>query len=1120
MGKFVRHSVWNPPRRGGKLNEGRAKPTAARREGTHHMRRHVLALAASLLFASAAPAQEPIRFARTPDVSPDGKTVAFSYLGDIWTVEAIGGVARPVTMHEAHDINPVFSPDGKYIAFSSNRFGQYDVFVVPAVGGKPKRLTFDHAPDMVTGWTPDGRNVVFNSARSPAYPSNAECFTVPVEGGAERKLALFEAKEAQFAPSGGSVAFVRGPGSWSRRGYRGSSNDDIWVSRPDGANPIRVTTFDGQDSYPSFSPDGRKLYYVTEQGSKPGCANVVCVPLNSNGAPAGSPTRVTTHDDDTVRRARVSGNGEWIVYECGADLWVTSTKSGAPPRKLAIEVNADDKSNTERTVTFTRDVTEYALAPDELHAVIVVHGQLFLTKVPQGGKATRLTEHAYADSNPTWAPDGKKVLFSSDRSGTTELYVLEADDTEHPEFTKAHKFKTTRLTNTAGEETGASFSPKGDKIAFVREGKLWLMKPDGTDQRVLVGAQKVLDYDWSPDGKHVAFCRMDGSFAAEIYIAATDGSGPPVNLSRHATWNSDVSWSRTNGKIAFVGQRRGGYAMHVASLQKPLQDGAPKPPADQIDWDDLHLRVERPTSVSAEYGTVSPDGNQVAFRSTSNGDELWIASANGFSVTRMTSGNQTPSWIRWATKSTGRVYFVNGQGQLCFLNTGFGFGSGPFEPNKVPFSAKMTIKRDEEFAEMFAQCWRALNANFYDPKHHDTNWTAVREKFLPLVAHTATREDLYALVSLMLGELNASHLGISGKLPAPDEWTAELGLIYDDRYRGPGLRVIEVLSRGPADKRGLDIKPGDVVLSIDRVELTPDVNVSKLLNNKTGEGVQLVVASDPKDAKTKRKVELVAASRGAVSNLMYDRWVRRNADAVSAASNGKLGYIHIPSMDEAGLDSFVRALYSDHFDKEGLVIDVRFNGGGFTHDQVLNYLAGKEHTFFKQRDGGEGHVLRASDRKWAKPMAVMANNRSYSDAEIFPHAFRAMGLGKLVGEATGGFVIGTGSTRLIDGSSFRLPRIGVFTNKGVNMEKQGVLPDVAVDVTPADWFRGTDAQLLKAVEVVSGDVKAWKAARAGAPVPVAAPVPEPKATAPMPRPRPTAVPTPARGAPLIPMAEE
>jgi len=1034
----------------------------------------VLAL---LIMPSLASAQEPIRFARTPDISPDGKLVAFSYLGDIWTVEAIGGVARPVTMHEAHDINPVFSPDGKWIAFSSNRHGQYDVFVVAAVGGKPRRLTFDSAHDMVSGWTPDGKSVVFASSRSTTFPVNLECFTVPVEGGPERRLPLFEAKDAHFAPTGGVIAFVRGPGTWYRRGYRGSSNDDIWISNADGTSQKRLTTFEGQDASPMWSQDARKLFYVSELGGKPGCANIIAQNLTSGFAAEGGYQRLTSHDDDTVRRARISANGEWIVYECGADLWVVGTKSGVAPRKLAIEVNADDKSNTERTTTFTRDATEFALNADEDAAAVVVQGELFLVKLPDGGKATRLTDSPAFDHAPSFNPDGKSLLFLSDRSGHEDIYLLEADDPEHTEFTKAHKFKVKRLTDTPEAELGPTFSPKGDKIAFLRSGKLWTMKPDGTDQKALVGENQVFDYDWSPDGKMIVYGRMDGSFASELFIVPSDGSAPPKNITRYATYNGDVSWSKTGNKIGFISQRRGLYAPHVISLQKPGTPGM----AGEIDWDDVHLRADRATAMAADSAAISPNGSQMAFRHSSTGDDLWVASSTGSSVTRVTTSGQAPRNIRWATKSSNLIYFLNGTGELRSIRVAgpLSFGSLSAEATRITFQAKMNVRRDEEFSEMFVQCWRALSDSFYDAKHHGADWAAVRSKFQPLVSHVAQREDLYALVSLMLGELNASHLGISGKLPNPDEYTADLGLVFDDAYRGPGLKVSEVLKRGPADKRGLNIKPGDIVQSIDRVELTSKVNPSQLLNNKTGEVVLLDVTSDPKDAKSKRRVEVTAASRDRVSQLMYERWVEHNADAVAKASGGKLGYIHIPSMDDAGLEVFVRSLYSDHFDKDAIVIDVRYNGGGFTHDQVLNYLAGKEHTFFRQRDGGEGLVLRSYDRKWTKPLVVMTNNRSYSDAEIFPHAFRSLGLGKVVGQATGGFVIGTTSTRLIDGSTFRLPRTGVFTNKGVNMEKQGVLPDVAIEMNPEDWAKGIDTQLLKAVDVVAADVRDWKAKKSG-----------------------------------------
>jgi tricorn protease len=1053
----------------------------------------IFLVALSPLFAAG---QEPIRFARTPDISPDGKLIAFSYLGDIWTVEAIGGVARPVTMHEAHDINPVFSPDGRWIAFSSNRYGSYDVFVVPAVGGKPRRLTFDSAPDMVTGWTPDGKNVVFSSSRSTDFPPSMDSYTVPVEGGPERKLPLFEGKEAHFAPVGGAIAFVRGPGTWYRRGYRGSSNDDIWISTASGADQHRLTQFEGQDGSPMWSPDGKKLYYVSEIGSRHGCANVVVQNLNAQLLPDGKPQRITQHEDDSVQKARISGNGEWIVYECGAELWVVGTRPGSLPRKLAIEVNADDKSNTERTMTFTKGATELTINSEETAAIIVVQGELFLIHLPEGGKATRLTESSAFDHGASFSPDGKSVLFLSDRTGHEDIYLLQPDDPEHTDLLKAHKFKVKQLTSTPEAKTGASFSPKGDRIAFLRSGKLWTMKPEGTDQKALVNETQVFDYDWSPDGKMIVYARSDGSFASEVYITPVDGSTPAKNITRYATYNGDVSWSKTGGKISLISQRGGFYAPYVISLQRPGGSGT----STAIDWDDIHLRATRVASMSAEEALVSPDGKLVAFRNAGSNDDLWVASVSGDSLMRVTNSRQSPRFMHWSKRNTGTMYFLNGSGEVKMVRVGSPFGfaiSGlTSEPSPVRFQVRMTVKRDEEFAEIFTQCWRALSDQFYDARHHGQDWESVRSKYQPLVRHVAMKEDLYALISLMLGELNASHLGISGKLPFPDEITADLGLIFDEKYRGSGLKIAEVLKRGPADKRGVGIQAGDVLLAIDRVELTDKTNLSQLLNNKVGESVLLEISDDPKDPKSRRKVEVTAIDRSRAAELMYDRWVEHNAAAVAKASGGRVGYIHIPSMDEAGLESFVRSLYSDHFDKDALVIDVRYNGGGFTHDQVLNYLTGREHTFFRQRDGGEGLVLRSSDRKWTKPLVVLTNNRSYSDAEIFPHAFRTLGLGKIVGQATGGFVIGTNSTRLIDGSTFRLPRTGVFTNKGVNMEKQGVIPDYAVEITPADWAKGIDTQILKAVEVVSGEVREWRARRSSEPVPgVATPNSTPAADA-------------------------
>jgi len=1078
------------------------------------MRPARLLFAAAVLFwlssLTSALGQEPIRLARTPDISPDGKQIAFSYLGDIWTVETIGGIARPVTMHEAHDIAPCYSPDGRWIAFSSNRFGSYDVFVISALGGKPRRLTFDSASDIVCGWSPDGKQVLFTSTRSTSFPVSSELYTVQAEGGRARKVSASEGREGVFSPRGDQIAYVRGPGTWYRRGYRGSSNDDVWICNADGNNNRRLTSFVGQDSSPMWSADGQTIYYVSEvfSTSNPGVANIV----KQDAAGRTPPQQVTFHTEDSVRKARISANGEWIVYECGADLWVVSPKDMQSPRKLAIEVHADDKVNTEKTVTLTKGMSEYALSPDEKYVAFGVHGQLFLMPAQPGAKVTRLTTSPSYDHSMAWSPDMQKIVFTSDRNGHEDLYLLEANDPEHKKFVEAHHFKVTQLTNTPDAEVGVSFTPDGKRIAFLRAGQLFTMKPDGSEQKPLVSGKTVIDYEWSPDGKWVAFSRMDGSFASEIYIMPIAG-GEAKNVTRYATYNSNITWSANGKKLAFISLRRKSAGMHILSLQKPAVLGAPA--NNDIDWDDIHLRVEQAAPIPAEEGAIStdPEASKVAFRSSgSGGDDLWVASTNGSKLSRVTNGNVRPHHIQWSKRTPDTIYFMDGEGVLRKALAGMGDfasmisrmpgSSGSSGPSAaLTFKVKLNIHQDEEFGEMFEQSWRALDEHFYDAKFHGIDMETLRNKYRPLVKHVALREDLYALISIMMGELNASHMGISGFGKGPEEITADLGVIFDDSYPGPGLKITEILKRGPADKRGLNFKPGDIITAIDGTELTDQIDVSKLLNGKADEPVSLQILinpmADPKDPKARRQMELTPVARDRVQHLMYERWVANNAKHVAELSKGKLGYIHIPSMDENGLEAFVRSLYSDNFDKEAIVLDVRYNGGGFTHDQVLNYLGGREHTLFRQRDGGEGLVLRSFDRKWTKPLVLLINNRSYSDAEIFPSAFRTLGLGKLVGQPTGGHVIGTSAVQLIDGSIFRIPRTGVYTTKGVNMEKEGVLPDFLVEPTPDQLAKGIDPQIDKAVEVVMQDVAQWKKTRtavasktdAGKPAaPVVAPV--------------------------------
>jgi tricorn protease len=1022
----------------------------------------------ALAFATTTSA-EPIRFARTPDISPDGKMVAFSYLGDIWTVPAEGGTARLITMHQAHEFLPIFSPDGSKIAFASRRHGQYDVFVISSQGGKPTRLTFDSADDYPCGWSPDGKYVLFSSRRTPEYPPREELYRVPVTGGREERITWTGGREGIYSPDGKEIAYVRGPGTWYRKGYRGSSNDDIWICAADGKNHRQLTHFPGQDGYPSWSLDRKAVYYVSETLGP--VANIVRQEIGSGpGEPLTvrtEPRRVTFHKVDGVRRARLSRNGEWLVYECGADLYIVSGKGGVS-RKLNIEAFADYKNNPERTETFTEGASEFAVSPDERFIAFAIHGEIFLMG-RGGGKARRLTQSAAYDHGLAWSPDSKKLIFLSDRGGHEDAYELLSDDPDHPQLVQAHRFKVKQLTNTPQAEIGLNFSPDGKRISFLREGRLITMSPDGTGEKVIVGEPMVIDYEWSPDSKWLCYARLDGSYASELYVIAADGTGPVHNITRYATYNAAVTWSKFGNRLAFLSERGLGTDRNVIvmALQKPATPDA-KPTSD-IDWDNIHLRVKRLSPMGASEPAISPNGKLVAFRAEDNGaEDLWVAEVDGSSVKRLTTGNLRPAQIRWSNLLASLIYFRDAKGTLRMVTL------GDKEALKVPFQAQLTIQRDEEYLEIFDQCWRSLNENFYDPRYHGADWKAVKEKYRPLVKHVAVEEDLHALISLMLGELNASHLGIKSDDQKPESVTADLGLIFDDAFPGPGLKIKEILRRGPADRRGLKLDPGDVIVKLDGIALTDQVNLPRLLNGKAGEAVALEVTSDPTKPGSLRRVELYPTNRKVAALLLYDRWVEHNTSQVTALSKGRLGYIHIPAMDQQGLDRFVRSLYSENFDKEAIVLDVRFNGGGYTHDKVLNYLGGTNHTFFLQRHGGKGTVFRAADRKWSKPVILLINNYSFSDAEIFPHAFRTLGLGRLVGVATGGMVIGTYPIKLIDGSTFRIPRTGIFTANGINLERKGVQPDIVVENQPDQLLQGMDAQLERAVTALLEDVGRWK----------------------------------------------
>jgi len=1038
------------------------------------MRKAVVAIL--LVFVAVATAQdlEPARFLRFPAFSPDGKQIAFSYMGDIWVAPAEGGNAIRLTVHPAHDIRPRFSPDGKWIAFNSNREGNYDIFLMPATGGRPKRLTYHSANDILGDWSPDGRWIVFSSNRDHRF---AQIYLLEVETGYVRRLTSDETSlhSPTFSPDGRYIVFCRGGTSWWRKGYRGSANSEIWRlpitingDRITTGKPERLTYYEGNDWFPMVSPDGT-LYFVSD---RTGVFNIWRMPLSGTrdkGQWTGKAKveQVTNHAD-RVLYPNLSRDGRFIVYEHDFSLWVVPTKGGKPKR-LTIFAPSDEPQNRLQRLTLTSQATQFALSPDGKQVAFVVRGEIFVVNVERGGEAKRITDHPYRDFDIDWSPDGRKLAFISERDGNREVYIVDVRTRE-----------LRRLTNTPdAAESNPEWSPTGNYVAFVRgpfgRQLCWVDVNTG-EEKVVVEGPFIGEFAWSPDGRWICFNRRDpANNVTDLYIVPWNG-GEPVNVTRMPYWNGSIVWTKDGKNIVFRSNRTDNNVdIYVLPLERPKEkldeegsesekksqerkEGEKKLPEVKIDFTDIHKRIRRLTTTVFNEGSfaVSPDSKTVVFVATPvDQPEIWSVPLEGGSLTRLASG-VSASQLQFSPDGN-RIYFLSTGGTIRYLTRPAGsLGS-------VNFTARLTVDRVVELQHMFDEGWRLLKEQFYDEKMHGVDWDAMREKYRPLIEHVAAKEDFYALVSMMLGELNASHLGIGGSTVSGPE-TAYLGVWFDPEHRGPGVKISAVLKNSPADKDESRLNVGEFILAIDGVEVSNNEQIWDVLADKAGRVVELLVSDKP-TKEGARTVKIKPINRGQWSNLLYEDWVEKRKRMVEEWSNGRIGYIHIQAMSQSELRKFEREFYAEVVGKkEALIIDVRFNGGGRIHDELLTIL--KRRLYALEQYRGTPPFTQPF-QVWQKPTVVLINEFSASDAEIFPKAFRDLGLGKLVGVPTYGGVIGTYNVTLIDGTTFfRVPVTGWRTLDGVNLENYGVKPDILVEHSPEDNANENDLQLRAAVDLL------------------------------------------------------
>jgi tricorn protease len=1064
------------------------------------IKRFLLIFLAFTLSLSLLAAKEEISLLRYPDLSPDGQTVAFSYRGDIWLASSAGGEARRLTDHIADDSRPVFSPGGTHIAFSSQRNGNYDVYVIPVGGGVPTQVTFRSCDDFVTDWTADGNDILFFSQRDlHFYYGNLGTYKIAVTGGMPVPVLNQMAKNGKLSADNQILAFNINRVPDFRQRYRGSANNDIYTYHLGTQTYAKLTDHPGNDKWPVFG--GGRIFYVSDRDNT---FNIW--KMDPDG---GNQTQVTFHKGDQVRFPTVSADGKIVVYEYLDRLY--RRDEGREPYPLSIYAPSDYKIDPLLTRLYTDDASEMAVSPDGTLIAFVIRGEIFILK-KGWKKAKNITNNSAREKEISWSPEGKSLLFTSDRTGNNDLFVIASASAKDLYHTFTYHLRP--LTASAEEEHSGIFSPDGQKIAYIEgNGNLVLVDKEGNDkQYVCRGWNLDPQVQWSPDSNYIAFSRADNNFNQDVFIFGLK-EGQMFNISMHPDDDHMPRWSPDGRFLYFLSRRIGNntdiWRVALTSQwfdlgeeewkeilekeedeaeekeKKPTRTGQVQPLT--IDFKDIHLRMTHLTRLLGEELelAVSDDSKNIIFTAQNDdGFGLYSIKWNGKDKQVLLPDLPTPSHLTvLKEKKDSYCYYLSG-GMLYKLKLAKTRddenNSRLSMPRKISFNARLVIDRFKENAQKFDEAWRLLRDNFYDPQFHGADWRhALYEKYRPWAVSAVTIPDFNYVFTMMLGELNGSHLGIyppdRGKTKPEDVTTGLLGVLFDPGYNGPGFKVKKVLRGSPADKFQSKLMAGDLITAINGEPLKQGDNFYRLMTNRAEEKVLLEVMRNKGAEKQVLPLEILPVD--SQNEAVYDTWVYETRQKVEQLSAGQLAYLHIQGMGKPNLEKFENELYSVAHDKEGLIIDVRYNGGGWITDYLLQILMTQQHAVTIPRGGGQGYPQdRRSIFSWSKPIVVLINHQSYSNAEIFPWSIRTLKRGPIVGKQTFGAVISTDGTTLIDGSWLRLPFRGWYVNDGtlLDMELHGCPPDWPVENLPGEESAGIDRQLEKAVEVLKQEVEKSK----------------------------------------------
>jgi Tol biopolymer transport system component/C-terminal processing protease CtpA/Prc len=1054
------------------------------------------------------------KWLRYSAISPDGQDIAFTYKGDLFRVPVAGGNAIQLTFHESHDYMPVWSKDGQKLAFASDRYGNFDVYLMDAMGGPARRLTFHSNDESPYTFSADDSQVIFGALRQDAashrqYPhgSQSELYQVPVSGGRVGQIFTFPAELVQLSGDGKMMIYQDkkgGENEW-RKHHTSSVTRDIWLYNAENNSHEMIINWQGEDRNPVFSQDEQTIFYLSEES---GTFNVHRYDLES-----GMTAHITDFDLHPVRF--LSAGGGTLCFSYDGELY-TMSESGGTPKKVDVTIRTQAVTNSDKYISINGGVREMDIAPNGKEIAFIARGEVFVTSV-DGALTKRITNTPEQERFVKFGPEGKSIVYSSERDGKWHIFeTTRLREKEEPFFFASTVLEEKPLVSNEVDNYLAEFSPDGKKMAYV-EGRrtIKIMDLESKETVTILTSDDLFHmrdgdkyYRWSPDSKWLLIDWSRTLSNSEALLVSADGK-ERRNLTNSGYRDYRPKWVNEGKQMLWFSNRNGlksyatsgstqsdVYSMFFTQdawdefqlskeeydLKKEMEkakkaeekkdkdekeEDKEKEKEEKVkdltfDWEGLEDRKARLTIHSSSLGdaVLSKDNQTLYYLARfEKGMNLWSTNLRTKETKQAISLNTGSGSLMWDKKRENLYLLANGR-------------IAKVEPDKgkqtaIKISGEMQYDAEAERAHMFDHVWLRTRAIFYEPTYHGVDWDLMRKEYEKYLSYIGNGYEFSDMISEMLGELNVSHAGArySTSIDNADA-TASLGVFMDYEHSGDGIRIEEVMKGGPLYKAAFEVKAGMIIEKIDGQTISPDRDVASFLNRKAGDFTLLEILDPETDSR--KQITIKPISLGEERRLLYDRWVKINEKEVAEKSGGKLGYVHIPGMSDGPYRDVYDKMLGKYFDKEAIIVDTRFNGGGDLVADLAMFFTGEAFNTYATEDkvvGGE------PTSRWTKPTLAIYNESMYSDGHCFASAYSELGIGKTVGMPVPGTCSFAGWEGLPNGGRWGVVPVSAKNKSGEWMENNQTEPDFIVKNMPGVVDQGRDQQLEKAIEELLKDIE-------------------------------------------------